>query len=101
MGVDGDDVLDLLAAAAEAVRDAIAPLVVRYGARPDRSSDAADEADEIDEAVGTAGSDEDEGTLGEGDVDGGSPAEPPDSVSARLPFAERAGQLRNRLVRLV
>ena len=62
---------------------------------------ASKQADEIDEAVGTAGSDEDEGTLGEGDVDGGSPAEPPDSVSARLPFAERAGQLRNRLVRLV
>ncbi|NLH65968.1 MAG: hypothetical protein GX471_07305, partial [Candidatus Microthrix parvicella] len=34
------------------------------------ASKQADEAVEIDEAVGTAGSDEDEGTLGEGDVDG-------------------------------
>lgn len=76
MGVDGDDVLDLLAAAAEAVRDAIAPLVVRYGARPDRSSDAADEADEIAEraALGVLGNgvrvlSECAGWVGSGDVE--------------------------------
>ncbi len=68
---------------------------------------ASQQADEADETAGTseaAGSDEtdvDEATLGEGDVDDGSSAEPSDSVPARLPFAERAGQLRNRLVRLV
>lgn len=49
MRVDDDDVLDLLVEAAGAVRDAIAPLVDRYIARPNRSSDAADEADEIAE----------------------------------------------------
>lgn len=77
LGVDGDDVLDLLVAAAEAVRDAIAPLVGRYSARPDRSSDAADAADEIAEraALGVLGNgrvrvlSEGAGWVGSGDVE--------------------------------
>jgi myo-inositol-1(or 4)-monophosphatase len=75
--VDDDDVLDLLVAAAEAVRAAIAPLVDRYSARPNRSSDAADEADEIAEraALEILGTErvlvlsEGAGWVGDGDVE--------------------------------